>query len=112
MITRNLLIGIVAATLMSAPALAAPPAASTPQSTVSAPATTHAAAKAAKPAHAKHAKLYRAAQTKLKGMNLYSGPVDGRRSATFVKSVESFQRDHELKATGQLDSKTRKALGV
>jgi len=111
MITRNLLIGIAAATLMSAPALAAPPAASTTPSTVSAPATTH-TAKAAKPAHVKNAKLNRAAQTRLKGMNLYSGPVDGRRSATFVKSVESFQRDHEIKATGHLDAKTRKALGV
>ena len=116
--TRPLLIGIAAATLLAAPALAAPPAANTGQVTVTAPATS--APAAAKPAVAKTVMnktekqhtLYKAAQEKLKGMNLYSGPVDGQRNATFVKSVESFQKAHKLKATGLLSNETQKALGI
>ena len=56
--------------------------------------------------------LYKTAQEKLKGMNLYSGQVDGQRSATFVKSVESFQKAHKLKVTGLLSNETQKALGI
>jgi len=111
--TRPLLIGIAAATLLAAPALAAPPAANTGQPAVTAPATS--APAAAKPAMNKteqHRALYRTAQEKLKGMNLYSGPVNGERSATFVKSIETFQKAHKLKVTGTLSGETQKALGI
>lgn len=104
--TRPLLIGIAAATLLAAPALAAPPA-------VTAPATS--APAAAKPAMNKteqHRALYRTAQEKLKGLNLYSGPVNGEQSATFVKSIETFQKAHKLKVTGTLSGETQKALGI
>lgn len=111
--TRPLLIGIAAATLLAAPALAAPPAANTGQVTVTAPATSApAAAKTVMNKTEKQHALYKTAQEKLKGMNLYSGPVDGQRSATFVKSVESFQKAHKLKVTGLLSNETQKALGI
>lgn len=112
--SRPLLIGIAAATLLAAPALAAPPAANTGQPAPTAPATSAPAA-AAKPAMNKteqHRALYRTTQEKLKGMNLYSGPVNGERSATFVKSIETFQKAHKLKVTGTLSGETQKALGI
>ena len=107
MIIRNVLFSIAAITL-TAPALAAPPAVTT---TTAPPA----AAAPAKPAVTKanrHEALYRSAQQKLKSMNAYSGPIDGKRNATFVKSVEGFQRDHKLKVTGRMNAETSKALGV
>ena len=111
--SHPLLIGIAAATLLAAPALAAPPAANTGQVTVTAPATSApAAAKPTMNKTDKHQALYKTAQEKLKGMNLYSGPVDGQRNATFVKSVESFQKAHKLKVTGLLSNETQKALGI
>lgn len=117
MISRNLLLGIAASAMFAAPALAAPPAATS----TSAPAATATATPAAKPAdtakpkmssEAKRVAFYKKAQEKLKDLNLYSGPVDGHRSPTFVKSVESFQKEHKLKVTGLLSSDTQKALGI
>lgn len=110
---RPLLIGIAAATLLAAPALAAPPATNTGQPAIAAPATsTPAAVKPAMNKVERQQALYKTAQEKLKGMNLYSGPVDGKRNETFVKSVESFQKAHKLKVTGLLSNETQKALGI
>ena len=109
--SRSLLIGIAAATLLAAPALAAPPAATT-KPTVPAPAPAAGTVKPAMTRAARHRELYKTAQEKLKGMSLYSGPVDGERNASFVKSVEDFQKQHKLKVTGLLTAETQKALGI
>lgn len=55
---------------------------------------------------------YRAAQQKLKDMRLYDGAVDGTRNAAFVTSLERFQRAHNIRANGRLNSQTRAALGI
>lgn len=108
MIIRNVLFSVAAITLTAAPALAAPPAAKT---TTAPPAAAAPATPAATKAN-RHEALYRSAQQKLKSMNLYSGPVDGQRSPTFINSVENFQRAHKLKVTGRMNAETSKALGV
>jgi peptidoglycan hydrolase-like protein with peptidoglycan-binding domain len=56
--------------------------------------------------------LYRRAQQKLVDLHLYSGAVDGQRSDAFVRSLEQFQRAHNIRATGRLNSETRAALGI
>lgn len=56
--------------------------------------------------------LYRRAQQKLVDMHLYTGAVDGRRSDAFVRSLEQFQRAHNIRANGRLNSETRAALGI
>jgi peptidoglycan hydrolase-like protein with peptidoglycan-binding domain len=56
--------------------------------------------------------LYRRAQQKLVDLHLYNGAVDGRRSEAFVRSVEHFQREHNIRANGRLNSETRAALGI
>lgn len=108
MIIRNVLFSVAAITLTAVPALAAPPA---PKATTAPPAAT-APAKPVATKTNRHEALYRSAQEKLKSMNLYSGPVDGQRNATFIKSVENFQRDHKLKVTGRMNAETSKALGI
>lgn len=108
MIIRNVLFSIAAVTLTAAPALAAPPAA---KSTAAPPAATAPAKPVATKAN-RHEALYRSAQEKLKSMNAYSGPIDGQRNATFVKSVENFQQAHKLKVTGRMNAETSKALGI
>jgi peptidoglycan hydrolase-like protein with peptidoglycan-binding domain len=105
---RHVLFGVAAITLTAAPALAAPPAATA----TTAPPVAAAPAKPVASKANRHEALYRSAQQKLKSMNLYSGPVDGQRSATFIKSVENFQRDHKLKVTGRMNAETSKALGI
>jgi peptidoglycan hydrolase-like protein with peptidoglycan-binding domain len=109
--TRFIPAGLIAAALLAGPAFAAD---ATP---ASAAAPAHAAAAqttAAKPAavHANNAGLYRQAQQKLKDMNLYSGAVDGTRNAAYVTSLQGFQRDHHIPATGRLNHATRTALGI
>lgn len=108
MIIRNVLFSFAAIALTGAPALAAPPQAT---KTAAPPA----ASAPAKPVVAKanrHEALYRSAQEKLKTMKLYSGPIDGKRSPAFVKSIDAFQRDHKLKVTGRINPETSKALGI
>ncbi|MBX3429429.1 MAG: peptidoglycan-binding protein [Hyphomonadaceae bacterium] len=56
--------------------------------------------------------LYRRAQQKLVDMHLYSGAVDGQRGDAFVQSLKQFQRAHNIRATGRLNSETRAALGI
>lgn len=56
--------------------------------------------------------LYRRAQQKLTDMRIYTGAVDGRRSDAFVRSLERFQRTHNIRANGRLNSETRAALGI
>lgn len=109
MTTRTIMIGLAAA-LFAAPALAAPP---TP-----APAAITAPA-AAKPTTAAmpikavgYTALYKRTQEKLKTLGKYAGPIDGSRNPEFVKSVEAFQKDHNLKATGRVTRTTQKALGI
>lgn len=114
---RMLLIGAAAATLFASPALAAPPSpATTPApATVTASATTAPKAVSGKVIEARatsHESLYKRAQEKLKAMNMYAGPVDGKRSPVFVKAIEGFQSAHKLKASGRLNHKTQKALGI
>ncbi len=56
--------------------------------------------------------LYRRAQQKLTDIHMYSGAIDGRRNTTFVASLEHFQRSHNIRANGRLNSETRAALGL
>ena len=56
--------------------------------------------------------MFRAAQEKLKADNLYTGPIDGRRSDSTIQAIRAFQTQHHLSATGYLDRATRRALGV
>lgn len=56
--------------------------------------------------------LYRRAQQKLVDLRLYNGPVNGQRTDAFVRSVERFQRTHNIRANGRLNSQTRTALGI
>ncbi len=56
--------------------------------------------------------LYRRAQRKLTDIHLYTGAVDGTRNHAFVQSVERFQRSHNIRATGRLNSETKAALGI
>lgn len=56
--------------------------------------------------------LYRRAQQKLVDLHMYSGAVDGHRSDAFVRSLEQFQRAHNIRANGRLNSETRAALGI
>lgn len=102
-------------TPMSTPAPSSAPAVSTPAPARStANAATATAAKMGHSASAKtsYAALYRRVETKLKQDNLYSGPIDGRRTAAYVAALEKFQTAHNIKATGRLTPETRKALGI
>lgn len=56
--------------------------------------------------------LYRRAQQKLTDIHLYRGEMDGKRNDTFVQSLEQFQRAHNIRANGHLNSETRAALGL
>lgn len=56
--------------------------------------------------------LYRRAEQKLTDLRLYTGAVDGQRNAAFVQSLERFQRAHNIRATGRINSQTRAALGI
>jgi uncharacterized protein YkwD len=54
----------------------------------------------------------RVAQCALAAQGLWTGPVDGYYSADMVTAVKDFQRSHSIRATGTLDARTRRALGV
>jgi peptidoglycan hydrolase-like protein with peptidoglycan-binding domain len=56
--------------------------------------------------------LYRRAQRKLADLHMYTGAVDGSRNTAFVQSLEHFQRAHNIRATGRINSQTRAALGI
>ncbi len=56
--------------------------------------------------------LYRRAQQKLTDIHLYAGAIDGTRNQAFVQSLERFQRSHNIRATGRLNSETKAALGI
>ena len=56
--------------------------------------------------------LYRRAQQKLTDVHLYTGAVDGTRNQAFVQSLERFQRSHNIRANGCLNSETKAALGI
>lgn len=56
--------------------------------------------------------LYRRAQQKLTDIHLYTGAVDGTRNQAFVQSLERFQRSHNIRVNGRLNSETKAALGI
>src|SRR5262245_39619811 len=51
-----------------------------------------------------------AAQQRLKDRGYYAGPVDGVIGPRTAAALRAYQRDHGLKATGQVDSPTASAL--
>jgi len=54
----------------------------------------------------------RVAQCALAAQGVWTAPVDGLFSSDMTKVVKDFQRSVKLRATGVLDLKTRKALGI
>ena len=52
------------------------------------------------------------AQSVLRDLGYYSGPIDGRLSATTRASIQLFQRDQRLRQTGFLDRETIDRLGL
>jgi peptidoglycan hydrolase-like protein with peptidoglycan-binding domain len=97
----------VCALAIAVPAFAAPGAA--PAAAVSTPAAASASTSASAPTHLS---LTARAQTKLKTLSLYSGPVNGRRDATTIAAIRSFQTQNHLSVNGRIDAPTRRALGV
>jgi Putative peptidoglycan binding domain len=93
----------------STPASAPAHAASTPSAAATHAASTPAATTASSSATTA---LYRRAQQKLKDLGMYSGDVDGMRSTAYVHSLEQFQTAHHIRATGRLNSATKRALGI
>jgi hypothetical protein len=51
------------------------------------------------------------AQSRLRNLSLYTGPIDGRRSDAFRLALRSFQTQNELEVNGLLDDATAKKLG-
>lgn len=113
--------GAVAVLALASPALAQPSpnaqgtqasnqaAASTPMRT---PAQTATTGGSVNTRQASSGRLYRAAQEKLKADNLYTGPINGRRTDATIQAIRTFQTQHHLNASGYLDRATRRALGV
>lgn len=112
MMLRSLAIGAASIALLAAPALADPPQSPKPAAAAPVKPATPPAAKPAKPAMSTDADLTSKVQAKLKELKLYSGDVDGKSNADFVKAVKGFQTSHKLKATGRLNKATQKALGI
>jgi hypothetical protein len=54
----------------------------------------------------------RQAQRQLNRMGYRAGPEDGRAGPQTRRAVRTFQRDEELRASGELDRATLAALGV
>jgi hypothetical protein len=54
----------------------------------------------------------RLAQGKLKDEGLYDGPVDGVAGARTKSALRTYQQKHGLDASGKVDSKTAKSLGI
>ena len=52
------------------------------------------------------------AQDELRDEGYYHGRVDGRLNGRFQQSVREYQRTMRLPATGQLDHRTIRSLGV
>ena len=119
---RLLLPGLAAAMLLTSPAFAAPPSAAPVSSTGGAPMTStaapaaqtaqHAATQRSSSARAVSTNWDRRAQSKLKELSLYTGPIDGHRNTAYVRALEQFQRSHNIQANGRLNSQTRTALGI
>jgi len=57
-------------------------------------------------------KLAISVQTKLANQGYYHGQVDGIVGSGSIDAIRRFQADHGLKATGKIDPKLLKALGV
>lgn len=57
-------------------------------------------------------KLAMSVQTKLANQGYYHGQVDGIIGSGSIEAIRRFQTDHRLKATGKIDPKLLKALGV
>jgi hypothetical protein len=57
-------------------------------------------------------KLAVSVQTKLANQGYYHGQVDGIIGSGSIEAIRRFQADHGLKATGKIDPKLLKALGV
>ena len=57
-------------------------------------------------------KLAMSVQTKLANQGYYHGQVDGIVGSGSIEAIRRFQADHGLKATGKIDPKLLKALGV
>jgi peptidoglycan hydrolase-like protein with peptidoglycan-binding domain len=87
---------LLAAAILAGPAFASPPAPMHPM----------------QQAAAHNEGLYRRAQERLKRLNFYHGPVNGMRTAAYVRALESFQHRRHLAANGRLDHATRSALGI
>jgi peptidoglycan hydrolase-like protein with peptidoglycan-binding domain len=52
------------------------------------------------------------AQDELKDEGYYKGPINGVQGPQMKAAVRQFQRDWKLPATGQLNQKTLRTLGV
>ena len=105
---RIALAAITAALALTSPAFAGTGApAPTPASR-----TAHVEHRSTQPQTQAVAGLYRRAQQKLVDLRMYSGAVDGQRNDAFVRSLEQFQRTHNIRANGRLNSQTRAALGI
>ncbi len=120
--TRMILPALAAAMMLTSTAFAAPPSIA-PAAQVapsvqgaermnSTPAAAPTRANNAAPARVTNVTLYREAQQKLKDLRLYSGQVNGLRSASYVRALERFQRQHHIRASGRLTPQTRTALGM
>lgn len=112
--SRLLLTSLAAAALLASPVLAATPSstpATPPAATSSQPARTMQAAPSSTH-RADNTALYRSAQQKLHDLNLYTGDINGQRSAAYVSALRRFQREHHLTVNGRLDARTKQALGI
>jgi peptidoglycan hydrolase-like protein with peptidoglycan-binding domain len=56
--------------------------------------------------------MIRAAQTELARQNYYRGTIDGQMTYATQRAVFEYQTDHSLTATGNLDWRTARALGL
>ena len=52
------------------------------------------------------------AQTELKTLGDYSGPLNGERTKATIAAIEKFQKAKSIKVSGRLTPETVKALGV
>lgn len=111
--------GAVAVLALASPALAqtspsgqAPSTQAAPSTPMRTPTQTATTGRSTSTRQSSSGHLYRAAQEKLKADNLYTGPINGRRTDATIQAIRAFQTQHHLSVNGQLDRETRRALGV
>jgi len=54
----------------------------------------------------------RVAQCAMQAKDAWTGPIDGVFNSAFAQAVKAYQRSVGLKASGVLDIKTRRSLGI